>query len=190
MTKMLPFLLTVLLVGFLLVPLSADALPETDVQYKLYHQGDSGWVRHNPGDPFPSGGNVWKYEYSAANYQFAYGVEQFIIFFNSNNVLRSTYSSAQAPTGWAAITYFQPIAPNNNWKVRFRPSSSSYYIALGSSLAGYVVQFTWAVSDTVPGSQNYDLKTSSTSDADVTHEAPPDMTSVEATTWGRIKALF
>ncbi|MCX5799968.1 MAG: hypothetical protein NTX17_01065 [Candidatus Eisenbacteria bacterium] len=91
MTRVVPFFLIVLLVGFLLVPLGADALPKGAVGYKLYHQEGSEWVRYRQGDTFPSGGgvsptNVWKYEYSVMNYQFANGVYQYMIFFNSDSL--------------------------------------------------------------------------------------------------------
>jgi hypothetical protein len=196
MTKVVPFFLIVLVVGFLLVPVVADALPKGAVGYKLYHQEGSEWVRYRQGDTFPSGGavsptNVWKYEYSVMNYQFANGVYYFMVFFNSDNLgLWAAYTSAVGPAANWVITYFPPISPNYNWKVRFRASLSQYYVALNDTLDGYSVQFTWAKAGTLPGSQNYDLISSSGSESGVTSELPPGTTPVETTTWGAVKELF
>ena len=194
MTKMLPLLLILLLVGFLLVPLEADALPKGAVGYKLYHYEGSVWVRYLQVDPFPPGGatsptNVWKYEYEVMNYLWTTGVYQFMIFFNSDNLLWATYTSALGPTGWTP-TYYGPIAPAQNWKVRFRTTQTQYYVPLNDTLPGYVVQFTWVRPDTLPGPQNYDLLASTPSEAGVTHEVPPEQTPVNEDTWGRIKSLF
>jgi len=175
--------------GFLLVPLAADALPKGAVGYKLYHQDGGQWVRYRQGDPFPSGGNVWKYDYEVMNYQFSTGVYQFMIFFNSDNILRSTYTSAVAPTGWT-ILYYPPVAPAVNWKVRFRTTQTQYYVPMNDTLPGCTVQFTWGAPGTAPGPQNYDLVASTGSESGVTHELPPEQTDVAPTTWGRIKASF
>jgi hypothetical protein len=195
MTKVLPPFLILLLVGFLLVPLTADALPKGDVGYKVYHQEGSKWIRYMQSDAFPPGGatpptNVWKYEYEVTNYLFTNGVYEFMIFFNSDNLLWATYTSALGPTTWA-VAYSPPIAPNKNWKVRFRtPTTSGYMVMPNNTLPGYSVQFTWVRPDTLPGTQNTDLKSSTGSEADVTHELPPEQTPVAEDTWGRIKSLF
>ncbi|MCX5799967.1 MAG: hypothetical protein NTX17_01060 [Candidatus Eisenbacteria bacterium] len=94
-----------------------------------------------------------------------------------------------SPTDWA-ITYWAPVAPNYNWKLRFRASLSQYYVALNDTLDGYAVQFTWNKAGTLPGSQNYDLMSSSGSEIGVTSELPPEMTPIGTTTWGRVKELF
>jgi len=194
MTKMLLLLLVVLLVGFLLVPVGAYALPKGDVGYKLYHQEGSTWVRYMQSDAFPPGGatpptNVWKYEYAVTNYQFTLGIYQVLIFFNSDNILWATYTSSQAPTGWTA-TYNAPAPGYYNWKVKLRTTNSAYYIMPNNSLSGFTVQFTWVRQGTLPGWQHCDLLSSSGSESDVTHELPPEQTPVDEATWGRIKALF
>jgi len=194
MTRKLPIVLATLLVGCLLIPMGADALPKGAVGYKIFHQEGSEWVRYNQGDAFPAGGatpptNVWKYEFAIMNYQYTSGIYQFMIFFNSDNVLRATYSSAPAPTGWAP-TYFPPATGYYNWKVRFRTTQSIYYVMAPDTAEGYAVVFNWIASGTLPGPQNYDLVDATGSEAGVTHELPPDMTGLEPTTWGRVKALF
>jgi len=194
MTRMLAIVFATLLITSLLVPVGADALPKGAVGFKLYHQEGSEWARYLQSDPFPPGGatsptNVWKYEYEVMNYQVTTGIYQLMIYFNSDNVLWATYTSALAPTGWL-ITYFGPTAPNYNWKVRFRTANSLYYVPLNDTLPGYVVQFTWARPDTLPGPQNYDLLATGTSESGVTYEVPPEQTPVDEDTWGRIKSLF
>ncbi|MBN1504436.1 MAG: hypothetical protein JW952_05160 [Candidatus Eisenbacteria bacterium] len=191
-------LLTVLLVGSLLcllmAPSAADALPYASVGYKLYHYEDGSWVRYKQGDPLPPGGatpgtNLWKYNYWVSNLTAPTGIYQVYVYFNSDNVLRSAYSSATGPTGWTLL-YFPPVAPNNNWKERFRTSNSAYYVMPGDTLPGYEVQFTWVDGSLLPTPQNYDVAWSGGSEPGNTTEMPPDMTPVEAATWGRMKGLF
>jgi len=194
MTKLLTSLFILAIAGFLLVPPVADALPNGAVGYKVYHLEGSDWVRYRLGDEFPAGGatpptNVWKYEYSVMNYGYATGVYQFMIFFNSDNILRATYSSSVAPTGWS-YTYM-PAAPGYyNWKVRFRTTQAMYYVMAPDTLPGYGVQFTWNDEAMLPGAQNYDLVAQTGSESGVTHELPPEMTPIEPSTWGAIKSLF
>jgi len=194
MMRIAPIVLATLLIGSLLVPTGADALPRGAVGYKLYHQEGSEWVRYLQMDPFPPGGatsptNAWKYEYEVMNYQFTTGIYQFMVYFNQDNILWAAYTSAQGPTGWTP-TYFPPTPPNLNWKVRFRTTNSLYYVPVNDTLPGYAVQFTWVRPDTLPGPQNYDLGSSSWSESGVTHEVPPEQTPVNEDTWGRIKGLF
>jgi len=104
MRGLLTVLLVVSLVGLLLAPSIADALPFGAVGYKLYHYEGGNWVRYKQGDAFPPGGatpgtNLWKYNYWVANETAPAGIYQFIVYFNSDNILRSTYSSATGPTG-------------------------------------------------------------------------------------------
>lgn len=200
MTRMLlAYAVVVLLViGCLLVPLEANALPKGKVGYKAYHYEDDSWVRYSQGDPFPPGGanpgtNLWKYEYVAYNHEFwtpeqPADVYQMWMFFNPDSTTeRAVYSSETGPDGWIT-RYFGPSAPYVNWKVRFRTSSST--IAPGDSLSGYEIEFTWTDPAMLPGPQPYDLICAAGSETGVTHELPPDVTPVEATTWGRIKTLF
>ena len=193
MTRTLMICLATLLVGLPLVPLGADA-SMGKVEYKLYHYEIDEWVRYCQGDQFPPGGatpgtNLWRYEYSVMNISFPTGVYQFMIYFNSDDIDRATYSSAVAPTGWS-IVYFPPVAPNVNWKVRFRTTNSAYYVMPGDTLPGYEVEFTWFDPSGLPGDQNYDLVCSAGSEPGVTKQYSGDITPVEATTWGKIKSLF
>jgi hypothetical protein len=194
MRGLLSVLLVASLVGLLLAPGIADALPYGAVGYKLYHYEGANWVRYKQGDPFPSGGatpgtNLWKYNYWVANETAPSSIYQFMVYFNSDNVLRSAYSSATGPTTWTP-TYFPPVSGNKNWKERFRSSNSAYYVLVGDSLAGFEVQFTWIDGTLLPTPQNYDLVWSGGSESGNTTEMPPDMTPVAATTWGTIKSLF
>jgi hypothetical protein len=192
-----PIVFAALLVASLLVPLAADALPKGAVGYILYHKEGSDWVRYRQGDPFPPGGgtpptNMWKYEYGVENHGFNLNAKiyKFIIFFNSELLPTATLSSYQWPTGWQDSTvYYPPTPPNNNWKIMFRGYPSLYYVPKDDTLYGFAVQFTWTA-ETAPGPQNYDLVSTSGSESGVTHEFPPYITAVEATTWGRIKSLF
>jgi hypothetical protein len=194
MTRLLLAVSVALTLGLLLVPGGVDALPEGAVGYKLYHYEVDEWVRYTQGDPFPPGGgdpgtNLWKYTYCAMNLEFTAGVYQFLIFFNSDAVVdRAQYVSATFPEGWSR-TYFPPVAPNTNWKVRFRTTNSAYYILPTDTLCGFEVEFTWT-DPNMPPPQNYDLVATSGSEPGVTHELPPDITPVESTTWGRLKSLF
>ncbi len=194
MTRTLMLLLVTLLAGLLIVPSVVDALPYAACLYKAYHYEGGNWVRYEQGDPFPPGGatpgtNLWKYEYWVTNQTASTGIYQLYVYFNSDNVLRSTRVSELGPTGWGT-TYFPPIAPNNNWKVRFRTTNSAYYIAAGDTLPGFEVQFNWTDGALLPGQQNYDVVWSAGSEAGNTQEMPPDMTPVEAITWSRLKSLF
>ncbi|KPJ61057.1 MAG: hypothetical protein AMJ46_03565 [Latescibacteria bacterium DG_63] len=194
MTRLLLTISVTLTLGLFLIPFEADALPLGSVGYKVYHYEDSEWVRYHQGDPFPPGGadpgtNLWKYTYCPINLTFSADIYQFLIFFNSDNeVDRAQYVSAAGPEGWSS-TYFPPVSPNVNWKVRFRASNAMYYIAVDDTLCGFEVQITWTDPTMLPP-QNYDLVCSGESEPGVTHELPPDITPVETTTWGRLKSLF
>jgi hypothetical protein len=163
--------------GCLLVPVGVNAGPKGEVGYKLYHDENGSWVRYYQGDPFPPGGaepgtNLWKYEYTVYNREFPSGIYQMLAFFNSDALTeRAIYSSVMAPTGWST-TYFGPVDPWVNWKMRFLTTSS--YVMPGDGLSGYEIQFTWADPAMLPGPQNYDLICSQGSEPGVTHELPPD----------------
>ena len=186
----------VVLLGLLLVPYEADALPDGAVGYKLYHYEGTEWVRYikSQGDTLPPGGadpgtNLWKYKYCAENVGYADGIYQFLIFFNSDNKDTAQYVSETAPSNWTP-RYFAPIAPDANWKVRFRADGPAYYIAQGDTLGGFEVEFTWTDPTRLPADQNYDLGSPGGSEPGNTHELPSDITPVETTTWGRLKSLF
>jgi hypothetical protein len=194
MTKKLPILLIVLVVGFLLVPLVANALPKGDVAYRLYHKEGSNWVRYLPSSSFPPGGanpgtNLWKYEYTVWNVAFAADIYQFYAFFNSENVDSiAVYSSAVAPANWTVL-YYPPVAPNYNWKERFKTTVVAARIKPGNSLSGFAIEFRWRNPAALPGVQMYELTTANDSEtSQYTHDQ--DATPVDSTTWGRIKGLF
>ncbi|MFH0777135.1 MAG: hypothetical protein V2A71_00755 [Candidatus Eisenbacteria bacterium] len=195
MTRMLTgFLVLLLLVGIVSLYHNAEGIPKAFMGYKVYHYESDSWVRYYQDDPVPPGGatpgtNLWKYTYCISNLEFTTGIYQLWVFFNTNNLPRATYSSAVVPTGWTP-TYFGPVAPDNNWKMRFRTATSGYYVMPGSTLCGYEVQFTWVFPDSVPGPQSYDAITAVLSETGTTEELPPDPTPVESASWGKIKSLF
>jgi len=191
------FRLTVMLrataVG-LLVASAAHALPNTDVLYRLYHYESGSWVRYMQTDAFPAGGdqagtNLWKYEYTVKNLSYAgSGINTWYAFFNSDNVLCATWSAAAGPFSWTGAKQ-GPIAPNNNWKERFRTTTAGDYITLGNALAGFSVEFTWTC-NTLPGNQSYDAVTSGGSESSITSEDPETPLATESATWGAIKSLY
>ncbi len=194
MRGLLSILFVAALVGLLLAPSVADALPFGAVGYKLYHYEAGNWVRYKQGDPFPAGGatpgtNTWKYVYWATNQTAPTGMYQLMVYFNSDNVQRSVYSSATGPTNWTP-TYFPPVSGNKNWKERFRTTIPGSYITAGDTLSGYEVQFTWLDGSLLPTAQNYDLVWSGGSESGNTTEMPPEMTPVTAATWSTIKRMF
>ncbi len=195
MKHLLLLLLVASLLGPLLAPGTADALPYAAVGYKLYHYEGGNWVRYKQGDPFPSGGatpgtNLWKYNYWVANVAAPANIYQFQAHFNSDDVLRATYSPpATGPTTWNP-TYIGPSVGHYVWKLRFRTTDSARFIAVGDSLPGYEIQFTWTDPGLLPTPQNYDAVWSGGSEPGNTTEMPPDMTPVEAATWSKIKTFF
>ncbi len=178
----------------LLVSAAAYALPNTNVLYKLYHFEGGTWVRYRQTDAFPAGGatpgtNLWKYEYTVKNLGYAgTGINTWYAFFDSDNVLCSTHSSATGPGTWAT-TKQGPVAPNNNWKERFRTVNSGEYITQGNQLSGFSVTFTLTC-PVLPGNQSYDAVTSGGSEASVTSEDPENPVPVENATWSGIKSLY
>jgi hypothetical protein len=172
---------------------SAAEAQQTSVLYHLEHWEGSAWVEYFPGDPFPSGGgtpgtNLWRYTYEVCNLLpgFAPGVHELNVFFNSDNVLRATWSSASQPPSWTG-TKVGPAAPNNNWRERFRTTSTPARIAEGACNDLFQVQFTW-VGTALPGIQNYDAVSTAGSDAGTTVPASPVPT--REVTWGRLKATY
>ncbi|UCF78025.1 MAG: hypothetical protein JSW03_07875 [Candidatus Eiseniibacteriota bacterium] len=201
MKHLLLFSSLALLAGLLLVPAGTEALPQGAVGYCLYHFENPDWVRYSQGDPFPPGGatpgtNLWKYAYCIYNDPpgsppgaLENGIYQWWIFFNSDNIDRAQYVSAIGPGSWTRV-YFGPSTGYYDWKVRFRASVAGEYVMPTDSLCGFEVEFTWTDPLMLPPPQNYDLVASGESEPGVTHELPPDVTPVEATTWGRLKSLF
>jgi len=185
-------LTTLVLAMTLGVLLAASAFAQqTGVTYHLYHYEAGSWVEYGPADAFPAGGdqpgtNLWRYTYELCNVGFSTGLRELDVFFNSDNALCATLSAAAGPTDWTT-TQVGPFAPDNNWRMRFRTLVTAARVAQGACDSDFSVDFTW-VCPTLPGSQNYDAIGSTGSDAGVTAPAGPVPT--EATTWGRVKALY
>lgn len=179
----------------LMVATAAMAGTDSDIIYRLYHYEGGAWVRYYAADPLPTGGNqpgtnLWKYEYTVKNKAISgTGINTVWLFFNSDNVLCSTFSAATLPDANWTATRSGPISPNNNWKERFRTTVTSSFITLGNQLGGFAIEFTW-VCNSVPGAQNYDAVYSGGSESSVTieEEAPP--VPVESSTWSGVKALY
>jgi hypothetical protein len=172
---------------------SAAEAQQTSVLYHLERDEGGTWVEYFPGDPFPSGGgtpgtNLWRYTYELCHLQpgFAPGVHRLEVFFNSDNVLRATWSAAYGPPNWTT-TKIGPGAPNNNWRERFNTSSIPDRIAENTCSNLFQVEFTW-VGTELPGIQNYDAVSTAGSDAGQTVPAVP--VPVREVTWGRLKATY
>jgi len=194
MARPLMFLLATVLTGLFLVPSVMYGTPLADCMYKLYHYETGNWVRYESDDTMPPGGatpgtNQWKYNYWVTNLGASANLNQLSVYFNPDNVLRSAYSSAAAPTAWTP-TYYAPTSGNNDWRVRFRTTDPLYQVAAGDTLEGFEVRFAWVDPLGLPGSQNYILAWSGSSEPGNTSEMPAEMTPLEETTWGRIKGLF
>lgn len=178
---------------FLTAGLSSAGV-STDVTYRLYHFEAGTWVRYTQADPFPAGGNVpgtnlWKYEYTVKNKTFAgTGINTWYAFFNSDNVLCASLSATAQPATWTP-TQQGPIAPNFNWKERFRTTTVASYITAGNSLPGFTVEFTWTC-NSLPGNQNYDAVTSGGSESSVTTEDPETPVPADSRTWSAIKSMY
>ncbi|MDI6809319.1 MAG: hypothetical protein QME66_10110 [Candidatus Eisenbacteria bacterium] len=208
MIKKTCYCLAVLAVGFLLTrPVFSE--PLTSMGYALYHCENGTWVRYTSSEPMPQGGNVpgtnlWRYNYRIRNLGFPTKISTAYVYFNSDDVLRSTWSASCAPTCWTAAKT-GPAPGYNNWKIRFRTLTSSCYIAMGDSLGAidmnggpcvptycsghFAVEFTWTGAS-LPGPQNYDLISGAGSETGVTAEVPAPPTALDARSWGRVKALY
>jgi hypothetical protein len=150
--------------------------------YRLYHYEGGTWVRYGQGDPFPGGGNLWKYEYTVHNEGLLF-VNLFRIFFNSDNIDHAQYVSSTAPSGWTPSAVL-PLPGFNNWKVEFETFSN--VIMPGDSLSGFEVQFTWSESY-LPDVQHYEVA-GNIGDGGETAEYPP--VAARPKTWGAVKSLF
>ena len=178
----------------LLAATAASAGVNTDVTYRLYHYEAGNWVLYYSNSPFPAGGdqagtNRWKYEYTVTNKNYAgSGITTWYAFFNSNNVLCSTWALASGPTGWTP-TKQGPLGGNYNWKERFQTTlPGGNPVTMGNSLTGFAVEFTW-VCHSIPGPQNCDTVTSAGSESSVTIEESLPVP-VESRTWGSLKAVY
>ena len=177
-----------LLVAALAAPVAAQS---ASVTYRLYHFEGGNWVEYGPNATLPPGGNqpgtnLWRYAYELCNIGFSTGLRELNVFFNSDNVLCSTFSSSTQPANWTG-TLVGPIAPDQNWRIRYRTALTASRVAMGTCNAQFTLDFTW-VCPNLPGTQNFDAIAGSGSYAGQTSPATP--VAVEPSTWGRLKGLY
>ncbi|MBI5709546.1 MAG: hypothetical protein HZC42_04465 [Candidatus Eisenbacteria bacterium] len=161
----------------------------SDADFVLYYLAPGGDVPVLSTSQLPTGSNVppnnrWRYDYRALN-KSANPLNTWTVYFNSDNVDNAHYVSGSAPANWV-ITKLGPVAPNFNYKIRFRTTVAGAKIPANGVLACSVT-FDWT-GPTVPGVQNYDAINDGGSESGVTTELTA--TPAQTTTWGRIKALY
>jgi hypothetical protein len=168
----------------LLLAATAAAGPLSDVGYELFWlDAPGGPVKVWANDPLPPGSNTapnnhWRYDYSVLN-KSSNALNTFYAYFNSDNSTDAQFISGTAPIDWTILKQ-GPVAPNNNYKIRYRTTVTTAMIPqFGTLLCS--ATFTWTGS-IIPGPQNYDAVTSGGSESGVTP--------VQATTWAQIKALY
>jgi len=169
---------------------NAFAGPLSEAKYNLFYLSPGGPVQVLSTDPLPAGSNVppnnqWRYEYTVLN-KSANPLNAFYTFFNSDNVDRAGWVSGTAPTDWTLLKQ-GPVAPDFNFKIRYRTLVAGAKIPASGSLA-CAGTFTW-IGAYVPGPQNYDAVNDGGSESGVTVEDLGIVTA-RAATWGRIKTLY
>ncbi|MBI5836693.1 MAG: hypothetical protein HZB25_05575 [Candidatus Eisenbacteria bacterium] len=175
--------------ALLALPAVAGAGNVCDAYYRLYHLTPGGPVRVLSNAPLPPGSNVppnnqWRYEYEVMNKSTVGGtLGTFYAFFNSTNLDLAHFVSGTMPASWTVLQQ-GPVAPNYNYKVRYRTTSSGAMITSGNKLI-CTATFNWTGS-TTPGPQNYDIVVSGGSEPGVTVEIM-DLTPTAPMTWGRLK---
>lgn len=183
-------LLIIAMLGLLAGSVHAGTL--SDAGYRLFYLHPvRGAMRVFSTDALPAGSNVaptnqWRYDYVVLN-KAASPLNAFYAFFNSDNVDRALHVSGTAPTDWTVLKQ-GPIAPNFNYKIRYRTTVQASKIATSGALVCSAT-FTWTGAG-VPGPQNYDAVNDGGSESSVTVEIIDDITSADAGTWGRIKTLY
>ena len=187
-----PVTVAIALVVIMLVA-QASCDPFAQIRYQIFRWETDTWVEYLPADPLPSGGdqpgtNLWKYEYIAYNWGTPQPIQQFYVFFNSENpAMDATFAGVAAPSGWTT-TEIGPFDPDFNWKERFRASTSGDYLGSPDSLAGFMVEFTWTDAS-LPGNQIFDAVFSGGSESGVTlHRS--ESTALAPTSWSGIKRLY
>lgn len=183
----------ILALGMLaIVGLSAPAQAQTaSVTYYLYHYEGGNWVEYGPNATMPVGGdqpgtNLWRYKYDLCNIGFSTGLRELNMFFNSDNVLCATFVTSAQPASWTG-TLVGPIAPDNNWRIRYRTLVTAARVAQGVCNDTFTVDFTW-ICPGLPGAQNFDAIAGSGSYASQSISGSP--VPVESSTWGRMKDLY
>lgn len=184
-------MLRLILAGALVLISAGSVIAGTlsDVTYKLYHYSGGVWTQVEPSSPLPPGSNVppnnqWRYDYQVLN-KSPNALNAFYAFFNSDNVNNAGWVSGTAPANWDILKQ-GPLAPNYNFKIRYRTLVSAAKIPSMGTL-GCTATFTW-VGAVLPGSQNYDAVNDGGSESGVT--VPDAATAAQSTSWGRLKALY
>ncbi len=183
-------LLLLAVLGLLAGSVQAGTL--SDAGYRLFYLHPvRGPMRVFSTDALPAGSNVapdnqWRYDYVVLN-KSPNPLNAFYAFFNSDNVDRAQHVSGLAPANWTLLKQ-GPIAPNVNYKIRYRTTVQASKIPTAGELVCSAT-FTWTGA-AVPGPQNYDAVNDGGSESGVTVEIIDDITSAAAATWGRIKSLY
>jgi hypothetical protein len=173
----------------LALPGAAGAGNVCDAYYRLFYLSPSGPVRVLSTSALPPGSNVppnnqWRFDYEVQNKSSVGGtLGTFYAFFNSLNLDQAQYLSGTAPTNWTLLKQ-GPVAPNYNYKVRFRTTVSGSMIAPGNRLYCSAT-FAWTGSAT-PGPQNYDVVVSGGSEPGTMVEIQ-DVSPASKLTWGGLK---
>lgn len=183
----------ILVLGMLaIVAMAAPAQAQlAGVTYHLYHYEGGDWVEYWPNAPLPAGGdqpgtNLWRYTYELCNFGFSTGVRELRVFFNSDNVLCSTFVGSTQPASWSGVLV-APILPDSNWRIGYKTLLTSARVAMGTCSDQFSLDFTW-ICPTLPGPQNFDAIAGTGSDAGVTISGAP--VPVAPSTWGRVKDLY
>jgi hypothetical protein len=186
--RILGLVLGVLVTTALALPAQAQ---QASVTYRLFHYEGGNWIEYAANAPLPAGGdqpgtNLWRYTYELCNIGFSTGLYELDMFFNSDDVPCATLSGSSQPANWTA-TQVGPVAPSNNWRLRYRTLLSGSRVAMGACNSDFSVDFTW-VCPSLPGPQNFDAIATSGSYADVSLPAVP--LPVRPATWGQVKGLY
>lgn len=164
---------------------------QASVTYRLYHFEGGNWVEYGPNSTLPIGGdqpgtNLWRYQYDLCNIGFSTGLRELNMFFNSDNVLCAALAASTQPASWTG-TQVGPIAPDFNWRIRYRTLVTAARVAQGTCNDMFTLDFTW-VCPNLPGAQNFDAISASGSYSGQSISGTP--VPVESSTWGRMKDLY
>jgi len=178
--------------GLLVLATGVAAAGGTRVFYRLYHREGASWIQYFPGDAFPVGGNLpgtnrWRYTYELMNDTGPGSVNTLYVFFNGDGGQHSDFPpvGVSAPGGWTP-TYIAPPSGQEAWRERFRGLAAP--VAVGASLEGYLVEFTWE-DPVLPGPQSYDAVFTTGSETGTTTPRKPEV-AVTRTSWGKLRNLY